>query len=441
MFKKISFLLILLLSASILAFSQNGQVKITISDDLKSIDEDLEIVVQIQNTDKYDVGEFPVINGFKKTTRQIKHSKVRVDGKRTPQHLITQVYKPEKNGVFTIYAFEILVNQKEVKVEQKKIKVGNDIIKEVEKAEFLLETNKQEVYVGEGIKVSLGFYLSKNTTADWQFSEDLGNQVEEFAKKIKPKDCLESRLQISNILGKELSINGSPYTYYKLFETVFYPLNNSDLKLPELKLVMKKLKNGEWEAEQLTSRSKTVKVKELPPHPLKEKLPVGVFRIEEKLKNQDQYTGNSFEYNIRVIGEGNFSTVNLGEVSNTNQFDFFLNNIKSNQNKGAVSGVKDFNYKIVPKDTGSFSLEPYFSLIYFNTTKKNYDTLFAKKQVKVLGESLKTQNKVVNDIYYNIENLKTDKKTVNLKKISKNLGNILVVVLFVLFLYILKKRN
>ena len=94
-------------------------------------------------------------------------------------------------------------------------------------------------------------------------------------KEIKPNDCLESRLNISNLVGKKILIKGESYTLYNLFEAIYYPLNDKDVQFPPLELRMQKQKGTSFADVALTSKGQTVVVDKLPEHPLKEKVPVG----------------------------------------------------------------------------------------------------------------------------------------------------------------------
>jgi hypothetical protein len=396
----------------------------------------------------YAVGDFPEIKGFKKENRTIKHSQVRVNKKREDQHQVSQIYTPEVFGKVTIPAFEILVNQKPILVEAKQITVlkkeepqpEKDI--EIEEVDFVVEVSKKKVFVGEGVMLNINFYLSDKTTTQLQFPNNIGAQVEQFAKKIKPNDCLESRLDISNLTGKKILIKGESYTVFNLFEAVYYPLNDKDIVFPSLTLTMQKERGAAYVDMILKSKNQSIVVESLPNHPLKEKVPVGIFRFQEQLKDATkQITGNSFEYRLTVEGEGNFGGVNIPKATNNRQFDFFESNVVSKQALGSSTGSKTVFYKIIPKESGEFEMSNYFSLIYFNTQKAQYDTLKSSKKVLVSGKSYFDNEEVKKDIYSGIENLKTDEKSYNFREIAKVFANFVVGLMILVYLYILKSKN
>lgn len=448
MLSKIKYLLILILFFTFLKNSeaQNYSVKIEIGPDEVVFQEgNLIMKVIILNSDQYNITEFPDFRGFKKGSSIVKHNIVLINKKRVNQHIISQNYIPEFSGKIIIPDFDLEVNEKLIAVLGKTINVKKNIEtdlqlnKEVEELDLILKTSKTNILEGEGVKVNLGFYLSSKTTSSIQFSENISKQIEDIARKLKPKDCLESRRIISNITGKEVEINGQSYTYYNLFEAIYYPLNLKNIFFPAISLIMKKQKSNDFIDFVLNSKSINVVVNKLPDHPLKEKIGVGVFNLSERLKNTTQYTGSSFDYTFKVSGSGNFNKVKIGKIDNNSQFDFFESNSKIEQDNGDEFGSKEFLFKIVPKEAGEFSFNNIFFLVYFNTLEKKYDTLRSEKKIKVLGENLLLNKSSNIDIYFGIEDLKTDQKTMNIKKVAIFFANLLVVIMIFCFLYLFKK--
>ena len=83
---------------------------------------------------------------------------------------------------------------------------NNDDFYEVEADAFLsLTTDKKSVYVGEGFNTTLAFYVSESNVADMRFYE-LGRQLTEILKKIKPGNCWEENFNIENINPKTYNI-------------------------------------------------------------------------------------------------------------------------------------------------------------------------------------------------------------------------------------------
>jgi hypothetical protein len=149
------------------------------------------------------------------------------------------------------------------------------------------------VYVGEGFTTTLSFLVADNNRAPMQFYE-LGKQLADILKKIKPSNCWEENFNIENIEGEPIEINGKGYTRYRVYQAAFYPLNNKPIVFPSVPLEMIKFKvaknpsffgqNRQEDFKTFYSKPRTVRVKDLPPHPLRDAVAVGDYRLEEKCR-------------------------------------------------------------------------------------------------------------------------------------------------------------
>ncbi|HEU5289734.1 MAG TPA: BatD family protein, partial [Cyclobacteriaceae bacterium] len=272
------------------------------------------ITATIQN-DRFKNTEynFPDINGFRKRGTSTQSQTSIVNGQVSSSQSIVMTYLPTKQGTFTIPAFKMKINDQMISSPGKKVKVGPavqntqrdpfrsfyerddffgsgnpEFVDIKDDAFFALTTNKNEVYVGEGFTTALSFYVAENNRAPLQFYE-LAQQLSTILKKIKPSNCWEENFNIENIQGEAVSINGVGYTQYKLYQATFYPLNSQTIEFPSIGLEMIKFKvaknpsffgqNRQENFKTFYSKAKTIKVKELPPHPLRDQVAVGNYRL------------------------------------------------------------------------------------------------------------------------------------------------------------------
>jgi hypothetical protein len=204
-------------------------------------------------------------------------------------------YLPLKQGIYTVQAFRMTVNGQTINSPGKKVKVGppvqtqrdpftydpNDFFGKNNTTEFVdikedaflaISTNKSEVYVGEGFTTSISFYVADKNRAPLQF-HDLGKQLTNILKKIKPTNCWEENFEIENVQSETVTINGEYYDQYKLYEATFYPLNTKPIEFPSVGLQLIKFKvaknpsffgqNRKEDFKTFYSKPKTIKVKEL----------------------------------------------------------------------------------------------------------------------------------------------------------------------------------
>src|SRR5690606_12442322 len=254
----------------------------------------------------------------------------------------------------------------------------------------------------EGFNTSLAFYVAEDNRAPLQFHE-LGKQLAEILKILRPTNCWEENFNIENIEAERVRINNKDYSRYRIYQGTFYPLNAEPIEFPSVGLKMIKYKvaknpsffgqNRQEDFKEFYTKRKSIKVKELPPHPLKDVVAVGDYHLEERMRNTDLETGKSEAYEFGVYGTGNISSIEKPTLPVDRNFEFYEPNVRQNisRDKNRVSGSKAFSYYLIPREPGTFKLGDYFQWVYFNPTKEKYDTLQSKLTVYVTGESKKNE--------------------------------------------------
>ena len=392
------------------------------------------IASENQRISKYD--PFPEIDGFVKRGLSTGSSTQIINGQISSTYTITQNYYPREQGEYLLAAFELEVNGKKLESPGKRIKVGppvqqrnrwdpfqndpfddlfdrdenkSDFVDIEEDAFLALTTDKSEVYVGEGFTTTLGFYVAENNRAPLQFY-DLGKQLADILKELRPANCWEENFNIENIEGQSVTINNKRYTQYKIYQGTFFPLNSDQIEFPSVGLKMIKYKvarnpsffgrNRKEDYKTFYSKVKGVRVKELPPHPLKDVVNVGVYRLEERISSKEVQTGNSFNYKFEIYGEGNISSINKPIIPSVEDIDFYDPNVNQDivRRNNKVTGSKSFTYYGIPNEPGEYEMGDYFQWVYFNLNENNYDTLRAYASINVFGESKKNQEILSSDV-------------------------------------------
>lgn len=393
------------------------------------------ISVAIENDNIRQHTPFPDIDGFVKRGTSSSSSTSFINGKISSSHTITQNYQPTEKGTFTLRSFKMQVNDKEVSSAGLQINVGEPVQTrrrsafddpfdnffggannapteyiDVKADAFLsLSTSKNEVYVGEGFTATLAFYVSESNRADMRFY-DLGKQVTEIVKQIKPERCWEENFNIEQINGEPITLNGKQFTRYTIYQAAFFPLNVEDISFPAVNLDLIKYKvaknpsffgqNRQEDFEKFRSQPKTVKVRELPPHPLRESVSVGQYQLREKLDKESLETGQSLNYSFDVVGVGNVSAITEPMIPEDDNFDFYAPNTRQSVNRAnaRISGNKSFNYYGIPNEPGEYKLGDYFSWVFFDPQTAKYDTLRSELTLNVTGESRKNEYILSNDV-------------------------------------------
>ena len=410
------------------------KIQVTLGPDEIGENQAWTITLTIQNDRLRSYDNFPDIDGFRKRGTSTQSTQNIINGQISSSQSIIMTYLALKQGSFTVPDFTMKVNDKPVQVTGKRVKVGPPVQQQSDpfrsffdrgaddffgkgETEFVdisddaflaLSTSKDQVYTGEGFNATLAFFVSEENRAPLQFYE-LGRQLSELLKKLKPTNCWEENFNIENIEGESVTIGNKGYTRYKIYQATYYPLNAEPIVFPRVSLEMIKYKvaknpsffgqNRKEDYKTFYSKPKTVKVKELPAHPLKDVVAVGDYKLSELMPSTDITTGKSVSYVFNIYGEGNISSIQKPNVPNDANFEFYEPNVRMDikREAGRVTGTKSFNYFLIPKEPGRYDLGKYFQWVFFNPEEEKYDTLTSRLTVYVTGESTKNEVIEAND--------------------------------------------
>jgi hypothetical protein len=423
------------------AFAQ--EVNIELGPDEIALNETFSIRVTISNDKIKSYDEFPDILGFQKQGISQSSSMNVINGQVSSTNSIIQYYKPTRKGDFTLSRFSVKINGKDYSSPGKAISVidsrapqrqqgaidpfddlfGRGSREEPEFVEieddafFASTVDKDEVYVGEGVNVSLAFYMSETNQAPFQFYEP-GKQLDAILKKLKPSNAWEENFNITNIQPERVTFNGKNWIKYKVYEAVFFPFSEGEITIPSIAWEMIKYKvaknptffgsNRLEDFKKFYSSAKKIKVKPLPPHPLRNEVSVGVFNLRENITTKEVETGAGFTYNFGISGEGNINSISVPRVRQVQKLNTFDPNVRQQINRGIgkVTGIKEYNYYLTINEPGQVNLADHFEWIYFNPNLSKYDTLRPKAVINVVGESKVNQaisNQRLGGIYDLIE--------------------------------------
>jgi len=448
------------------------EVRIELGDNEIGLNQVFTISIVLENDQIRNYDGFPEIPGFTKRGTSSQTSTNFVNGKMSSTQSIVQNYAAQKQGEYELPAFTMTINGKKVRSPGTTIRVGPPVQRRdpldafsdpfddflgnrnrpqefvaVEDDAFLaLSTSKDEVYLGEGFTATLAFYVPRDNRAQMEFY-DLGKQLTDILKDIRPANAWEENFNIENINRELIRINNRNYSRYKIYQASYYPLNTESIVFPSVNIKMIKYRvarnpsffgrNRKQDFKNFYTKPKTVKVKPLHPHPLKEEVSVGNYFLEEDISEKELRTGESFNYEFTIKGEGNISAINNPGIRETDAFDFYSPNIQQNSRRGnnRVTGTKSFSYYGIPNEPGQYDLSNYFRWIYFNPEAAVYDTLQSSIVINVTGESKRNQYIMSNDLgaFYDIIEFEQNKlSSLHDRDWLKLTANIFILVMLVL---------
>ncbi|WP_439881419.1 BatD family protein [Pontibacter sp. MBLB2868] len=400
------------------------QVSIELGKSPLPINQYFTVSIKLQDQQLKDYTAFPEIDGFKKSTKFSSEKTITAGGNTNVIRTYTQNYAALEEGEYVLKPFTMKVNGQTVQSQGITIRVTPmqanvaqspalpdllapeedktaaeeqpEFVDEDDNAFLTLYTNKKKVFVGEGVTVALYFYLAEEDQRLLEFY-DFANQMTTILRQVKQPNAWEETFDFSEIASENVTVQGKPYLRFRLYETVLYPINLQPLKFPQLQLKMLKYKvaknpNLLTEDRQegykvFYSRERTVEVEELPPHPLRNIVPVGDYRLHESLSRKRVPVNKSFNYLFEVEGEGNLSAIMPPSPTPPPGLEFYPPDVRQDvvRRAGRVTGAKTFAFTVLPREPGTYDLRNALEWIYFNPVTATYDTLRPTLQVQVTG--------------------------------------------------------
>ncbi len=455
------------------------EATITLGKSPVPIDEYFTISATIKNQQLKTIGKFPELEGFEKSNRFSSTTTNIVNGQISTEQTITQNYAPLQEGEFAIRPFTLEINGKTVAFTGGKVKVGpaaanpnasrqppvqgfgfldelfgrqkpQEFVDKQEDAFFSFATDKDQVFVGEGLGVNLSFFVARadqNLLDFYQFNR----QYPKILKTLKPATAWEETFSQTSVEPVMVTYQGKEYLQFKLFEAVYFPINTQPLLFPSVGLEMVKYRlakepgffgdNRQASRKMFYTAPKIVQVKPLPPHPLADAVPVGVFNLKEGLDRSKFTAGKSFNYLFEISGEGNLAILKAPTPDTIPNLDFTVPDTKEDiiRQNGKVTGQKSFRYFVTPKIPGNYDLGQAFSFIYFDPQRKQYDTLRSELKIRVAGQAdndAAIQSKDMGEFYERIPNESNTLADLNQFSNIKLYTNLVVLFLLLVSLYL-----
>lgn len=154
----------------------------------------------------------------------------------------------------------------------------------------------------------------------------------------------------------------------------------------------------------LRSSPVTINVKPLPVanRPLDYSGAVGQFSMKATVDHTEVVTNDGITLRVSISGTGNLNLIEKPAINFPADFEVYEPKIIDNFSaKGGTSGTRTFEYLIIPRASGDFTIDP-IQFSYFNPSQKGYITLSSEKfRLKVnKGHGTSAQSAAQGDVKY-----------------------------------------
>jgi len=450
---KLKFLYILSLFSAIFA---HGQVTLAVSDvkDAK-VNQRLNLTVLLEisgeNMQQETPLRMPDLSKFDIIGTASEQNTVVLDAKKGDvlnQMVYQWVLTPKQSGKIKFGSVLVTVNGKIYKTEPFDINV-RDVEKKTSVADnstsndlyLSLEVQDREVYKNESTIAILRAY-----SRDYGSFRNVGNiQVpQQKNARIKPVSFAKSEIESSAGMNSQV-----------LAVFMIFPSEEGNI---EINPVTASISNSKREAKIVSNRVK-LNVKKLPAGmPETFKNAVGKFDIAVVNNNATEVSEIQKPVNVtmKVSGAGNFGTLHLPKIVNSNDYIFYPPKItaRTTTHQNELSGVVTADYVVVPKKAGLVSIN-FEDFSFFNPTIKKYVDLGAKsisldvktpEEIAAAKSTLEKVNDYTNTVLETVNtpvlqthNLKVkDKNSINWKVVF---GNFALLTVFIAMFFVVVKRR
>ena len=124
--------------------------------------------------------------------------------------------------------------------------------------------------------------------------------------------------------------------------------------------------------------------------------------MKAQVDRTEVVTNEGITLKVSVTGTGNLNLIEKPAITFPPDFEVYEPKIIDNfNNKGATSGTRTFEYLIIPRAAGNFTIDP-IQFAYFNPSQKDYQVLSSEKfMLKVTkGSGAAGENVVQGDVKY-----------------------------------------
>ncbi|MDA7578181.1 BatD family protein [Flavobacteriales bacterium] len=364
--------------------------------------------------------------------------------------------KAKKEGIYDIPPASVYSSGKKINSKSIKIRVVKGNTKqnnELSNNLFIkVETSKKAIVVGEQILVTYKLL----TRVELQNTE-LSSLPELNGFWVKD-------LETSSRFKRDV-INGTAYNVAIIKKSVLTAQRAGDLIIDplELKCSIRKQRTRNnrdpfasffgnaynVQEEFISSKPIKIKVKELNNTPINYKGIVGDFNITSEIEKSSVKANDAINYSITITGKGNFELLKPLDINFSEDFEIYEPKINNKIFEGGMKrSIKTFEYLIIPRYKGEYSI-PAVSLITYNPRSKKFEKKSTSEHKLTVNASSNNDDENTTKIQQIVKNNKkeinyistrTNLKNIEKKNFTKNLFYI-ICILPLIILLILKIFN
>lgn len=360
----------------------------------------------IDNFKPPKISDFRVLSGPNQST-----SMSWVNGKTSANISYSYILMAVKEGSFIIPAAEVIIDGKKYQSNTIEINVskGANVQNNPNSNNATVTKNSGDLFIKSSVNKTT-VYQGEHLVATYQLFTKINIAANEMVKNADLNGFWSQEINIGQAQWTQEIINGERWNIATIRKIVLFPQRSGELEIDPLEMrfiTQKRVSGGQSIFDQFFGqvveeehivKSKPIKIKVLP-HPTPK--PDGFINAVGQLKMTTEVSANEVKANeainikINISGIGNLPLIDNPQINFPKEFEIYDPKITDNTKTSnvGVSGSKEYNYLVIPRYQGDFTINPII-FSYFNPSTKKYETIKSNPIVLKINKGDGTENNV-----------------------------------------------
>lgn len=403
-------LLLAFTSSGIIAIAQDIKVTAAASHyDVATGDRfkiEFRVNANIDNFKPPKISDFRVLSGPNQST-----SMSWVNGKTSANISYSYILMAVKEGSFTIPAAEVTIDGKKYQSNTIEINVskGANVQNNTNSNNATVTKNSGDLFIKSSVNKTT-VYQGEHLVATYQLFTKINIAANEMVKNADLNGFWSQEINIGQAQWTQEIINGERWNIATIRKIVLFPQRSGELEIDPLEMrfiTQKRVSGGQSIFDQFFGqvveeehivKSKPIKIKVLP-HPAPK--PDGFVNAVGQLKMTTDVSANEVKANeainvkVTISGTGNLPLIDNPAINFPKEFEIYDPKVTDNTktSNAGVSGSKEYNYLVIPRYQGDFTIDPII-FSYFNPSTKKYETIKSNPIVLKINKGDGTENNV-----------------------------------------------
>lgn len=289
-----------------------------------------------------------------------------INGRRITEYIYSFTFRANDEGNYTIPSLIVTTTSGKIKTKPFTLKVKRNVNPQLN-SNFMtiVEPSRNKVYLGEPVVLRYKVYQRYGSLSVESYELP---DIEGFWRE----EVQDHQGQWENKV-----INGQRYSEATLKVEVVFPQQTGKFTIEGF--TMTGIVGSFWNRQRVTSSPSSTTIEVLP---LPEGKPANFLGTFDNLTmtcetTREELSANeALDLNVKFAGSGNLSLLQAPGITWPADLEVFDPEVQDriSVNAAGISGSRAFNYVIIPRSAGSYTL-PELTFSYFNSRKERYETL------------------------------------------------------------------